>query len=656
MAGSRIKGITIEIGGDTTKLQKALSGVDKSLKDTQAKLKDVDKLLQFDPKNTELLTQKQKALKDAVDLTKVRLEALKEAQNGVAKGSDEWDAIQREIVDNEQSLKSLEKEYSSFGSVAAQQIASVGKDMQKLGGKITEVGQKLTPVSAAAGGFAAGLVKLGYDAVTGADDLNTLSKQTGISTDSLQKMQYASDLVDVSVEDITGALVKMKKGMAGAPDSFEELGVSVTNADGSMRDAESVFNDTLQALSEIENGTERDQKAYEIFGKSADSLAGIIDDGGEALKEYGQQAEDLGLIMSGDTLNSLNEINDAIDTSKARVGAATAELGATVAEALLPLVEPITQGIQRITELLQSLTPEQAQMILGVLAAVAALAPLVMVIGGVISSIGTVLTLAPVIMGVMSAILSPIGLVVAAVVGLGIVIYKNWDSIKAWTQALFESIKEKFDAIKDNLQKTWQNIQRNISDRITAIKTKITSIFNSIKSKIVTTSSNILSSVTTTFENIKKKITEPIEKAKELVTGAIEKIKGLFPLNIGKIMKLKIPHITIDGGEAPYGLGGLGRKPHIGVEWYAKAMQNPYLFTAPTVMQTPYGMIGAGEAGNELMYGHDALMRDIATAQAANNETLVNGVYHAMVAALDNADLKVVIGRREFGRIVREVT
>lgn len=656
MAGSRIKGITIEIGGDTTKLQKALSGVDKSLKDTQAKLKDVDKLLQFDPKNTELLTQKQKALKDAVDLTKVRLEALKEAQNGVAKGSDEWDAIQREIVDNEQSLKSLEKEYSSFGSVAAQQIASVGKDMQKLGGKITEVGQKLTPVSAAAGGFAAGLVKLGYDAVTGADDLNTLSKQTGISTDSLQKMQYASDLVDVSVEDITGALVKMKKGMAGAPDSFEELGVSVTNADGSMRDAESVFNDTLQALSEIENGTERDQKAYEIFGKSADSLAGIIDDGGEALKEYGQQAEDLGLIMSGDTLNSLNEINDAIDTSKAQVGAATAELGATVAEALLPLVEPITQGIQRITELLQSLTPEQAQMILGVLAAVAALAPLVMVIGGVISSIGTVLTLAPVIMGVMSAILSPIGLVVAAVVGLGIVIYKNWDSIKAWTQALFESIKEKFDAIKDNLQKTWQNIQRNISDRITAIKTKITSIFNSIKSKIVTTSSNILSSVTTTFENIKKKITEPIEKAKELVTGAIEKIKGLFPLNIGKIMKLKIPHITIDGGEAPYGLGGIGRKPHIGVEWYAKAMQNPYLFTAPTVMQTPYGMIGAGEAGNELMYGHDALMRDIATAQAANNETLVNGVYHAMVAALDNADLKVIIGRREFGRIVREVT
>lgn len=651
MAGNRIKGITIEIGGDTTKLQKALSGVDKSLKDTQAKLKDVDKLLQFDPKNTELLTQKQKGLKDAVELTKVRLEALKEAQAGVAKGSDEWDAIQREIVDNEQSLKSLEKEYNSFGSVAAQQIAAVGKDMQNLGGKITEVGQKLTPVSAVAGGFAAGLVKLGYDAVTGADDLNTLAKQTGVSTDYLQKLKYSSDLIDVSMEDVTGAMAKMKKNMDGGGKAFKELGIEVTNADGSMRSVEDIFNDTIVTLSHIENGVERDQAAMSIFGKSADSLAGIIDDGGEALKEYGQQAEDLGLIMSEDTLNSLNEINDAIDTSKAQVGAATAELGATVAQALLPLVEPITQGIKRITELLQSLTPEQTQMILGVLAAVAALAPLVMVIGGVISSIGTVLTLAPVIMGVMSAILSPIGLIVAAVVGLGIVIYKNWDDIKAWTQSLFENIKTKFEEIKKKITETWQNIQKAISDRITAIKTKVTSTFNNIKSTISNACSNVLSTAKSTFENVKKAITDPIDEAKRLVSSAIDSIKSLFSNAKFEFPHIKLPHFSWDWQD----IGGVVKIPKISVDWYAKAMQNPYLFTAPTVMQTPYGMIGAGEAGNELMYGHDSLMRDITAANAANNEALINGVYQAMSAALEQADLKVVIGRREFARIVREV-
>ena len=84
-------------------------------------------------------------------------------------------------------------------------------------------------------------------------------------------------------------------------------------------------------------------------------------------------------------------------------------------------------------------------------------------------------------------------------------------------------------------------------------------------------------------------------------------------------------------------------------------MDEPWLFTNPTVMQTPYGMIGAGEAGDEVMYGRKNLLRDIAEAAGINNAALIDGVYEAMTKALDNADLKVIIGRREFGRIVREV-
>lgn len=80
----------------------------------------------------------------------------------------------------------------------------------------------------------------------------------------------------------------------------------------------------------------------------------------------------------------------------------------------------------------------------------------------------------------------------------------------------------------------------------------------------------------------------------------------------------------------------------------------PYLFTNPTVMQTPYGTIGAGEAGHEIMYGRDNLMRDITEANAVNNASLVNGFYHAMVAALKSADITVDISGREFGRILRE--
>lgn len=143
MAG-RIAGITIEIGGDTTPLQKALKGIDSELKGTQSKLRDIDKLLKLDPKNTELLTQKQKALQDAISSTKDRLQQLKDAQSGVAKGTEEWDSLQREIIDTEEKLGSLEKSFKQFGSVGAQVVAAIGTELKTVGEKMTEVGEWLT--------------------------------------------------------------------------------------------------------------------------------------------------------------------------------------------------------------------------------------------------------------------------------------------------------------------------------------------------------------------------------------------------------------------------------------------------------------------------------------------------------------------------------
>ena len=146
-----IKGITIEIGGDTTKLQKALSGVDKSLKTTQNQLKDVNRLLKLDPKNTELLTQKQKALKDAIKGTEDRLKTLKEAEKQAADqlrngsiGQEEYDALQREIIDTEQELKKLKDEQKSFGSVVGQQMKVAGDKISAFGDSVKAVGEGMT--------------------------------------------------------------------------------------------------------------------------------------------------------------------------------------------------------------------------------------------------------------------------------------------------------------------------------------------------------------------------------------------------------------------------------------------------------------------------------------------------------------------------------
>lgn len=516
---SRIKGITIDIGGDTSSLQKSLKAVDGQLKTTQNTLRDVNKLLKLDPSNVELLRQKQKALQDAIKATNERLEELKKVSKDSV-SPEEWDAIQREIIDTEQRLDSLKSELKDFGSVAGQQIQAAGAKMEEFGGKVEAAGKALQPLSTAASGILASLVGLGYKAVTASDDLNTLAKQTGFSTAELQKMQYASDLIDVSLEDMTGAMSKLRKNMTGHSDTWEQLGVSVANADGSMRNANDVFYDTLAALSQIDNETERDQLAMDLFGKSADSLAGIIDDGGEALKSYGQEAENLGLILSQDTLDALNETNDAIDKTKAQLAGAFGQLGATVAQNLAPLVTKLADGIGKITAKLKDLTPEQTETILKVTAAAAALAPLVIGIGKAISTVGKVTKVIGKVTGALSA-LNPTTLIIvaaiAAVVAIGVTLYKNWDKIKEAAAKMATSLKN-----------TWNGIKTSVTGAVNNIKSSVTASWDNINKKVTDTANNIKTNVSNAWNGVKDASQKAWDSVKTTATDRINAVKKTF--------------------------------------------------------------------------------------------------------------------------------
>ena len=178
---NRIKGITVEIGGDTTKLSKALESVNKNIKNTQTQLKDVEKLLKLDPTNTELLSQKQKLLADAVSSTKERLETLKtaaeQANTALANGDitqEQYDALQREIIETEQELRNLQTEADKTNTAFAK-IGAAGEVMQNVGDKISGAGEKLLPVTA-------GITALGTVAVkTGADFDAAMSKVAAVS-------------------------------------------------------------------------------------------------------------------------------------------------------------------------------------------------------------------------------------------------------------------------------------------------------------------------------------------------------------------------------------------------------------------------------------------------------------------------------------------
>lgn len=191
MGASRIKGITVEIGGDTTKLQNALKGVNSEIRNTQSQLRDIEKLLKLDPGNTELLAQKHRLLGQTVEDTKEKLATLKtaaeQANTALANGEisqEQYDALQREIIETEQELKRLETQ-ANQSAVAMQKIAATGEKLKSAGNSISEAGKKLMPVTAAVGG-------LGTAAVTTAANFESSMSQVqatmGITKDAMSKV------------------------------------------------------------------------------------------------------------------------------------------------------------------------------------------------------------------------------------------------------------------------------------------------------------------------------------------------------------------------------------------------------------------------------------------------------------------------------------
>ena len=228
MASKRIKGITIEIGAKTTELTKALKDVEKQINSSKNSLKDIDKLLKMDPKNVELLSQKQKALTDAIDGTKKKLEEEKRALEQLKNGPQTEQTIQqqenltREIADTEQQLKSLEQEYKEFGSVAKQQTMAAAEEMKAAGQKITQAGQGIKSVGSTLTryvtvplvGAGTAVVKTAATFDESMSKVQAISNATGDEMERLEKLALEmAEKTKFSATDAAEAYTYM--GMAG---------------------------------------------------------------------------------------------------------------------------------------------------------------------------------------------------------------------------------------------------------------------------------------------------------------------------------------------------------------------------------------------------------------------------------------------------------
>ena len=630
MAGA-IKGITIEFGADMTKLNAGLKKADGALNKTQAELKQINRALKFNPGNTTLLRQKFELLQQSVNQTEGKLKELRAAQanmnsSGVDKNSAAYRKLEREIIKTEDQLKRAEGELRTFGSVGKQQALAVGNAFKSAGNKIKSAGRTITTsvsVYGVAGFYAGGkLIEMANKQAEAENKLAEIYKS---------RMGVFGKAVKSTLQL---AAAEQKLGVVG-----DEVQLSGAQQLATYAKYPSTVNTLLPSLNDLlvqqkgMNATQEDAAGLaNLFGKAMMGQTGALKKAGisfteaqEEILKTGTEEEKAATIAEVVTQNvgDMNEAFAQTDAGKIQQAKnALGDMGEEIGAVLLPAVADLVSWMQdNLMPKLQQVIdyfkqhPEIAKFALAFAAITAALGPVIMVVGAFVSAIGGIITIAPIVAGAIGAISLPVMAVVTAIgvaIAIGVALYKNWDVVKKKAITIWNTIKKTImnavTVIVTRVKTNFNSMRTAIFNVWNAVKTRVSAVVNGIKATVSNAFSGLKSKVSSTWNGIKSAITKPINSAKNTVSNAVSKLRNLFPLHVGRIFSgLKVPHFSVKGGKAPFGIGGKGSKPSISVSWYKKAMENPYLFSDAT-------FFGAGEAGDEMLYGRKALLRDISEA------------------------------------------
>ena len=334
----RIKGITVQIGGDTTGLSKALSGVNKQIKSTQSQLKDVEKLLKLDPTNTKLLEQKQRLLSGAVEETKTKLDSLKDAEKQVQQqfkdgiiDQSQMDAFNREMVEAQQAFDDATKKAKEFGGVLAQEMQLAGQKVSEVGDKISGVGEKMLPATAAVTAVGTAAVAAFNELDEGYDTIVTKTGATGEALDGLQQSMrnvFGSIPTEAATAGIAVGEVNTRFGATGEElENLSRLFIEFAEINGTD------VNNSIDAVDAVMKKFNVDSshtgevlglmtKAGQDTGISMDTLENSLNTNGATLKE-------MGLDLTG-SINLLAQFESSgVDATTALAGLKKAQQNAT---------------------------------------------------------------------------------------------------------------------------------------------------------------------------------------------------------------------------------------------------------------------------------------------------------------------------------------
>ena len=472
---------TIYLGLDYSQFSGGITEINRKMGLLDAEFKLATEQAKNYGTETDKTALKQEYLAQKIELQKKKVEEAKKAYDAVMStqgaSQKEIDALDKKLLQERTTLEKLNGELKneqeqtdkatkankSFGDeirdvasmLGVQASPAVEALAKKFDGVSASVGNAILVVGAIGGA----LFSAAKETAAWADELITLSDQTGIATDELQKLDYASKFIDVDVNTMTGSMEKMirsmnqaRDGSGQAADAFKKLGIRITDSHGQLRDQQEVFYETIDALGKVKNETERDAAAMEIFGRSARDLNPLIKQGSQRLKELGEEAEQLGLVFASDDLAKAQQLNDALDRFK-NVGEG---LKNSLAMAVIPVLTGLFEVISKIpVPVLQSIT-----IMLTVVATVVSIVKAIKSLtdtGKTITSffknfdMSTLKTTA-IILGVVAALIA-LGTIIAIIAGKG----NEINSAMASTQAMVTGISDTVTQTQNNVNYTARN-------------------------------------------------------------------------------------------------------------------------------------------------------------------------------------------------------
>ena len=362
--------------------KQAISEIGSGMKVLDSEMRKVSSAYAQNADSVEALSAKNDVLGRKISTQTEKIEYLRAA---LQQSAEKYGEADKRTMQWQTSLNNAEAELNNLNNQLdenKQKIADSGKEMGNLGDVVNGLTSKLgiqlpdgmkssmnamgsldAQSLALAGGFAAvaaaivkvekAMISMTKESASFADNIITLSMQTGQSTQQLQEFAYASELIDVSVDTLQGSLTKLTNNMqdtmngtGNAKASFEALGVSVTNADGSMRSANDVFYETIDALGQVKNETERDAMSMDIFGRSAQDLNPLIIQGSKTIKAYADEAHNMGYVLDDEALSALGAVDDAYQRLQKTQEGVKNQLAAEFAPYLEEFYGDVTQGVK----------------------------------------------------------------------------------------------------------------------------------------------------------------------------------------------------------------------------------------------------------------------------------------------------------------------